>query len=140
MSPLRAAKTRPDAARLSATLDQGWDDVSEGGGAVAIVVLGFAFLAGFTLVALLFGLSAVAALLLGWAGSLSCVVLAVLYGAWREFRAAQVSWPRTRDGHVAVWDADLSAERRHTATIIDWDEDAIIDALPVREHTGSGRN
>lgn len=113
----------------------GWEDAQTSGGPVAIVVLGFGFLAGFSILSLLFGMSAVASLLIGWAGSLTCVILAVCYGAWRDHvsadRIRHGVTPRSPDETVTVWNADLSAEKEHGAKVAEWDDDLIIDAVPV---------
>ncbi|QIE40753.1 hypothetical protein G5B39_01500 [Rhodobacteraceae bacterium SC52] len=112
-----------------------WEEAQTRGGPVAIVVLGFGFLAGFCILSLLFGYSAVASLLIGWAGSLTCVILAVCYGAWREHVAAQLGQSEpamySSDDVFTVWDADLSADQQHSATVSKWDDDLIIDAVPV---------
>jgi len=95
----------------------------QGPGAVALVLLGFAFLVGFTVLAAIAGLGALQALLVGWVGALLCVILAAVWGALLEERAfnaavardaAHAAAQRDRDSdraaHVRAWDADAAAD------------------------------
>lgn len=88
-----------------------------GPGAVALVLLGFAFLIGFTVIAIIAGLGSVQALLVGWIGSLLCVILAAVWSALVEERAhadaaarGAVFRDRQRKERMAAWDADAVAD------------------------------
>lgn len=95
----------------------------KGPGAVALVLLGFAFLIGFTVMAVIAGLGAVQALLVGWVGSLLCVVLAAVWGALVEERAYAAAAARGADFR----------ERQRQARMREWDDDATADAAIAGE-------
>lgn len=104
------------------------DDATEmqGPGPVALVLLGFAFLVGFTVLAVIAGLGAIHALLVGWVGALLCVILAALWGALveeRAFNAAAardaVRAARARDARVKAWDDDAAADAAVAVEVLD---------------------
>jgi hypothetical protein len=104
-----------------AALDDAAD--MQGPGPVALVLLGFAFLAGFTVLAVIAGLGAMQALLVGWVGALLCVILAALWGALAEERAYNAA---------AARDAARTARARE-ATVKAWNDDAAADAAVAVE-------
>lgn len=95
----------------------------KGPGAVALVLLGFAFLIGFTVMAVIAGLGAFQALLVGWIGSLLCVILAALWGALVEERAYAAAAARGAEFR----------ERQRQARLGEWDNDAAADAAVAGE-------
>ena len=97
--------------------------VPKGPGAVALVLLGFAFLIGFTVLAVIVGLGPLQALLVGWIGSLLCVILAAVWSALLEERAY---------AEAAARGAEFR-ERRHRTRMEEWQADAAADAAVAGE-------
>ena len=95
----------------------------QGPGAVALVLLGFAFLIGFTVVAVIAGLGPFQALLVGWIGSLLCVILAAVWSALLEERAYVEAAARGTEFR----------ERQRRARLAEWDTDAAADAAVAGE-------
>ncbi len=104
------------------------DDAAEmqGPGAVALVLLGFAFLVGFTVLAVIAGLGAIHALLVGWIGSLLCVILAAVWGALVEERAFNAA--AARDAVRAAQGRGRSDRPDRDAQVRAWEDDAAADA------------
>lgn len=126
------------------------DDAAEmqGPGPVALVLLGFAFLVGFTVLAVIAGLGALQALLVGWVGALLCVILAALWGALveeRAFNAAaarDAARKRARDAQVKAWENDAAADAAVAVEIRDCEildgDDAAVPGL-LRDITPRAR-
>jgi hypothetical protein len=106
---------------MGAAPDTGPDP--KGPGAVALVLLGFAFLIGFTVLAVIVGLRPLQALLVGWIGSLLCVILAAVWSALLEERAY---------AEAAARGAEFR-ERQRRARMAEWDTDAAADAAVAGE-------
>ncbi|MGS4948110.1 hypothetical protein ACVDG3_21810 [Meridianimarinicoccus sp. RP-17] len=109
---------------IRAALDDAAD--MQGPGPVALVLLGFAFLVGFTVLAVIAGLGALQALLVGWVGALLCVILAAVWGALVEERAFNAAAARdtaraarAREAQVKAWDDDAAADAAVAVEILD---------------------
>lgn len=111
---------RPPLDDMRAALDAQAD--MQGPGAVALVLLGFAFLVGFTVLAAIAGLGAMQALLVGWIGALLCVILAAVWGALLDERAFNAAAAR-----------DAAKARDRAARVKAWDDDAAADAAVAVE-------
>jgi hypothetical protein len=129
---------------IRAALDDAAD--LQGPGPVALVLLGFAFLVGFTVLAVIAGLGALQALLVGWVGALLCVILGAVWGALVEERAFNAAAKRdaarapqagsrtTRDEQVKAWDDDAAADAAvaieiRACDILDRGDDAVPGSL-----------
>ena len=119
---------------------------TKGPGAVALVLLGFAFLIGFTVTAVIAGLGALQALLVGWIGSLLCVILAAVWSALVEERAYAAAAARgaefrerQRQARAGAWDADAAADAAVAGEILA--ADAVDAAMPgaMRDITPAAR-
>jgi len=110
---------------MRAALDAQAD--AQGPGPVALVLLGFAFLVGFTVLAAIAGLGAIQALLVGWIGALLCVILAAVWGALLEERAFNAAAARDAARASRARDARVKAQVKA------WDDDAAADAAVAVE-------
>lgn len=118
----------------------------KGPGAVALVLLGFAFLIGFTVMAIVAGLGAFQALLVGWIGSLLCVILAAVWSALIEERAHSAAAERgaefrarQRQARMGEWDADAAADAAVAGEILAADVAGAVAPGAMRDITPAAR-